>query len=225
MVQRDSHHHGNSDVESEIMVAVSYADGIITIDLKDLQGNAPELKMSHEQVMHFIIVSDDLKQYYHGHPTEQGNGVYTLKKKLKDDSYKVFVDISPAQLAYSVSPIELPVGSIHHGDMQNELSVDHELTKTIDGHTVELNATSFKAGQDISLQFDTKDNTPEPYLGALGHVVIVDEHAEKYIHVHPSSPDRTQFDAVLQNPGKYMLWAEFRFNGNVSVYPYVIEVS
>lgn len=175
--------------------------------------------------MHFIIVSADLQEYYHGHPEKQDHGIYTLQKELSDNEYKVFIDIAPKNLTYAVSPINLRVGHINYGKRtSNTLSVDRDLTQTIDGHTVELHSATFKAGQEVSLRFDTKSEMPEPYLGALGHVIILDEQAEKFIHVHPASNEKTQFDTVISERGKYKLWAEFQFNGKVSVYPYVIEV-
>ncbi|MBY0221430.1 hypothetical protein [Sporosarcina aquimarina] len=89
---------------------------------------------------------------------------------------------------------------------------------------MELKANNIEAGQDISLLFDLRGATPEPYLGALGHVVILDENAEHFIHVHPVSDDKTQFKTVLTEAGKYKLWAEFQFDGEVYVYAYVIEI-
>lgn len=218
------HHHKTVQGESDVTANVTYDDGVITIQLKDKNGNAPELEISHEKEMHLIVVSADLQEYYHGHPDKHGEGIFTLQKELTSNEYKVFVDIAPKNLTYAVSPIELHVGHAHHIHNKNDLSVDTDLIKTIAGHTVELNANTFKAGQDISLQFDLKGETPEPYLGALGHVVILDENAEKFIHVHPASTDKTQFDTVLTETGKYKLWAEFQFNGNVNVFPYVLEV-
>ena len=219
------HHHHTVAGKSEVTASVTYADGVITIELKDKEGNAPEIGISHEKEMHFVIVSADLQEYYHGHPENQGNGIYTLPKELSDNEYKVFVDIAPKNLSYAVTPIELHAGHGHHqGPISNNLSVDQNLAQTADGHTVELNATTFEAGQDFSLQFDTKGEVPEPYLGALGHVIILDENAEEYIHVHPAAKDKTQFDTVIEEAGKYKLWAEFRFNGKVTAYSYVIEV-
>ncbi|MEK3886776.1 hypothetical protein [Bacillus sp. FSL K6-3431] len=218
------HHHLTVQGESEVTANVMYEEGVITIELKDQHGNAPELGISHEKEMHLIIVSADLEEYFHCHPKKQSDGIYTLQKELADNEYKVFVDIAPENLSYTVSPIELHVGYAHQKHGTNDLSVDTDFVKTVDGHTVELKANTFEVGQEISLLFDLKGETPEPYLGALGHVVILDENAEKFIHVHPAAMDKTQFDTVLADAGKYKLWTEFQFNGNVYVYSYVIEV-
>ncbi|USK67050.1 hypothetical protein [Peribacillus frigoritolerans] len=76
----------------------------------------------------------------------------------------------------------------------------------------------------ISLNFNIKNATTEPYLGALGHVVIIDENVENFIHVHPISDKSTEFQTHFDKPGLYKLWAEFKFDGEVIVYPYVMKV-
>ncbi|MGQ4665674.1 hypothetical protein ACUIJN_07480 [Metabacillus halosaccharovorans] len=222
------HEHENHDVsttrESELTPKVSYANGEITIELRDKDNHVPELDVSHEKYMHFIIVSSDLEEYHHLHPEEKGDGVYQQKVSLDGNSYKAFVDIKPKDLQYSVMPIEFNVGETQHEHGDNELVVDKDFTKTINGQTVELTAESFEVNKEITLNFDVKDAKPDPYLGALGHVVILDEAGEKYIHVHPVAEDKTVFNTQFNKPGIYKLWAEFKFGEQVNVYPFVIEV-
>lgn len=208
---------------SEVTPEVSYNNGDITIQLKDKNNEVPELETSHEKYMHLIVVSSDLKEYHHLHPEEKSDGLFLQKFHLADNSYKVFVDIKPKGLHYSVVPIELQVGETHH-EHQNDLQVDTDFEKTINGQTVELTTRSFEANKEITLHFNVKDAQPEPYLGALGHVVILDEDGEQFIHVHPVSNDKTVFETQFEKPGIYKLWAEFKFGGQVNAYPFVIEV-
>ncbi|MCM3759137.1 hypothetical protein M3197_17010 [Sporosarcina aquimarina] len=223
-MDHQAEHRHDFHGESEVTANVVYEEGVITIELKDKQDNAPELEISHEKEIHFIIVSSDLQEYYHKHPKKQSDGIYTMKMELTDNEYKAFVDIAPTKLSYKVSPINLQVGTPAKSHSLNDLTVDKERSQTVDGHTVELNATTFLAGEEMSIQFDTKGEIPEPYLGALGHVIILDKDAEKFIHVHPVSENQTKFDTVITEVGKYKLWAEFQFNGKVSVFSFVIEV-
>jgi hypothetical protein len=225
MSQQHSHneHHGASTT-SEVTPKVSYANGEITIELKDKNNHVPELEVSHEKYMHFIVVSSDLKDYYHLHPEKKGEGVYQTKVSLADNSYKAFVDIKPKGLQYLVKPIEFHVGEAHHEHGDNDFVADTDFTKTINGQTVDLTPQSFEVNKEITLNFDLKDAKPEPYLGALGHVVVLDADGEKYIHVHPVSNDITVFETQFDKPGIYKLWAEFKFGGQVNVYPFVIDV-
>jgi hypothetical protein len=224
--QNSHHEHENrsSNTTSEVTPKVSYANGEITIELKDKNNHVPELEVFHEKYMHFIVVSSDLKEYHHLHPEKKGDGIYQQKVSLVGDSYKAFVDIKPKGLQYSVMPIEFQVGETHHEHVDNDLVADTDFTKTINGQTVELTTESFEVNKNITLKFIVKDAKPEPYLGALGHVVILDEDSERYIHVHPVSNDKTVFETKFDKPGIYKLWAEFKFGGQVNVYSFVIEV-
>ncbi|MBX9971064.1 hypothetical protein H7K06_26455 [Priestia aryabhattai] len=224
--QSSHHEHGNhgTNTASEVTSKVSYVNGVITIELKDKNNHVPELEISHEKYMHFIVVSSDLKEYHHLHPEKKDEGIYQQKVRLADNSYKAFVDIKPKGLQYSVAPTEFNVGETHHDYVDNNLVADMDLIKTINSQTVELTTKSFKVNKEITLNFDMKAAKPEPHLGALGHVVILDEDGEKYIHVHSVSDDKTIFDTQFNKPGIYKLWAEFKFGGQVNVYPFVIEV-
>lgn len=224
--QNSHHEHENHSANtiSEVTPKVSYANGEITIELKDKNNHVPELEVSHEKYMHFIVVSSDLKEYHHLHPEKKGDGIYKQKVSLPGHSYKAFVDIKPKGLQYSVTPIEFHVGETNHEHGDNELVADTGFTKTINGQTVELTIESFEVNKEITLNFDVRDTTPEPHLGALGHVVVLDEDGEKYIHVHPVADDKTVFETQFDKPGIYKLWAEFKFGEQVNVYPFVIEV-
>jgi flagellar basal body-associated protein FliL len=220
---QDHENHG-ANTNSEVTPKVSYANGAITIELIDNSNDAPELEVSHEKYMHLIVVSSDLKEYHHLHPEKKGEGTYQVKVHLEDNSFKAFVDINPKGLQYAVRPIELQVGETHHVNGGNELVPDTDFTKTINGEAVELTTRSFEVNKEVTLNFDVKGGKPEKYLGALGHVVILDEDGGKFIHVHPASDDKTVFETQFDKPGIYKLWAEFKFHGQVNAYPFVIEV-
>ncbi|MBY0156811.1 MULTISPECIES: hypothetical protein [Cytobacillus] len=221
-----NHDHGDHSTNaiSEVTPKVSYANGEITIELKDKNNHVPELEVSHEKYMHFIVVGLDLQEYHHLHPEKMGDGIYKQKVSLEGNSYKAFVDIKPKGLQYSVMPIEFHASEAHHEHGNNDLAADRDFTKTINGKTVELTAESFEVNKEVTLNFDLKDAKPEPHLGALGHVVVLDEDGEKYIHVHPVADDKTVFNTKFDKPGIYKIWAEFKFEGQVNVYPFVIEV-
>lgn len=217
------HHHSNHAV-SEVTPDVSYHQGELVIELRDKNGEVPELNVSHEKIMHLVVMSADLSDYHHLHPEVKGQGKYVQKIDLPDGKYKVFVDIDPKGSDYSVKPIHLNVGHINEDSSKSKLIADTNFTKTINGQTVELITDTIEVNKEVTLNFDVKDATPEPYLGALGHVVITDEKGEKFIHVHPTSEKETVFKTIFDEPGLYKVWAEFKLAGEVNVYPFVIEV-
>ncbi|MDQ0256202.1 hypothetical protein J2S74_003620 [Evansella vedderi] len=231
--QEDNHGkgHGHNDHsyhpnDSEVLTEVSYKDGKLVVSVKDIEGTVLELRETHERLMHIIVVSDDLEEYYHFHPVEVGEGIFEVDASLEGGHYFVFVDIVPKGKEYVTYPITLEIGDHSHEDMVSpNLMADDNLLQTVNGKEVELVYSNLTAGEHVTLAFDLKDDTPLPYLGALGHVVIIDERIEQFIHVHPISHDETIFDAHFPSPGKYKLWAEFKFEETgVLVFPFVIEV-
>jgi hypothetical protein len=220
----DSHGEHGGDHNSEVLPMLHEESGDIVITLKDLNGNPiSDLDVNHEKFMHLIVVGTDLQVYKHLHPESTDPGVFKVEHGLEDGEYKFFVDIKPKKLAYEVQPINFIIGSPdeghHHG-----LQVDEQLVKDVDGHLVTLKPTSMNVSEDIQLEFDLNGETPEQYLGALGHVVILDDKAEKYIHVHPHDGDEPIFETKFTESGIYKIWAEFKFNGEVFVFPYVVEI-
>lgn len=203
----DHQHHSSHSVPgaSEVKPFVSYNNGELVIELKDENGKLPELKVSHEKIMHLIFISSDLKAYHHLHPEEKGNRIYVQKLKLPNDDYKVFIDINPKDLMYKVGPVTLSIGGIQKDPTKNKLVAETDFTKTINGRTVELITEKIEVNKEVTFNFDVKDAKPDPYLGALGHVVITDEVGEKFIHVHPLSEDETVFVTQFDEVGMYKM--------------------
>ncbi|MFS0812849.1 hypothetical protein [Peribacillus phoenicis] len=52
----------------------------------------------------------------------------------------------------------------------------------------------------------------------------MDDKGEKFVHVHPTSEEKTLFETKFDKPGIYKVWGEFKFHDKVNSYPFVIEV-
>ncbi|MBU7595678.1 hypothetical protein AB3Z07_26720 (plasmid) [Metabacillus halosaccharovorans] len=232
----EQHHHQHQDmqhhrvhmgtIKNEIQITLTYHDPILRIHLEDVEGNAPELLLTHEKYMHVIVVSNDLQEFYHVHPEQKDKYTYEVNLPLISKLYKVFIDISPNDKQYLIEPNSLDLNKSSHTHFDNDnLKVNTGDKKVINGKTVELTHDPFEVGQDVMLRFDFKGIiSPDPYLGALGHVVIIDEKLEKFIHVHPISDHETVFVAHFEEKGIYKLWGEFKFGEEVIAFPWVIEV-
>jgi hypothetical protein len=217
------HEHGHEHkVESEVKTSVAYENNEIVITLEDETGAAPELAVEHDKEMHFIIISNDLEAYYHVHPEKEKEGSFSANQPLGEGTYQAFVDIAPKNKDYQAAPNPIQVGTVETA--KAKLTSGDDWTKEIDGKTVTLKDVEIKAGNEVTFEFDTHGNEPETYLGALGHVVIVDEEIRQFIHVHPASNDTTAFNTHFSEPGFYKVWAEFKFDNEIHVYPFVIEV-
>lgn len=218
-----SHRHHHHGTESEVKTRVAYDNEIISIKIEDSTGTAPELAVQHEKEMHFIMVSNDLEEYYHLHPEKNQKGIYVVNQPLDDGTYQAFVDIAPEGKAYQVTPNTIQVGTDE--TVKADLNRKDSWTKEVHGKTVTLKDVEVKADEAVPLVFYMHGEDPVPYLGALGHVVIVDEDAKDYIHVHPASADTTTFNAHFPKAGRYKIWAEFKFEDGVHTYSFIVEAA
>src|SRR5690625_3854682 len=111
MDHHSKHNHHNHQEESEIKTNVTYQDEIISIELEDHEGAAPKLAIEHEKEMHFIMVSNDLEEYYHLHPEKEQGGLYTINQPLSDGTYQAFIDIVPEGKTYQPDPNTVQIGT------------------------------------------------------------------------------------------------------------------
>jgi hypothetical protein len=197
--------------------------GNVNIQLADHEGKPPVLGLTHEKVMHLIVVSNDLSEFYHLHPNQISENNYAATISLPSSSYTAFVDIKPEGKDYLITPINLNLG-LDLPRQQASLKKDVDLKKEISGKIVELTVNPLKVDEIITLTFNIINASPSPYLGALGHVVIIDQDVNQFIHVHPVSDHETVFQTEFEKPGLYKVWAEFKFEDKVFAFPYVIEV-
>ncbi len=210
---------------SEVNVFVQNDKNNLKIFLKDKAGNPiDELEVNHEKELHLIIVDEQLQKYYHVHPKRTGKGEFTIKNTLPDGFYKAFIDIKPTYFAYKVEPVPFIVGNPNETNDGHKLIPDTKFSKVVDGETVSLKVSSFKAGEPVTISFDLDQTNLTPYLGAMGHVVILDEYGKEFLHVHPSNDHEPIFETSFEKPGIYKIWAEFKQNGKVRAFPFVIEI-
>ena len=69
----------------------------------------------------------------------------------------------------------------------------------------------------------------EPWLGAMGHLVIIGADGRDYVHAHPLSEAPTgpggtvEFAVLFPTPGISRMWGQFQHNGTVFTVPFVLE--
>ena len=210
-------------------------DTTITINIKDKTGKPiDKFDTVHEKQMHFIIVSKDLSFFNHIHPDYKGNGVFTVTTQFPTaGQFKVIADITPTGMGAMNKSQWISV----QGEMPAEQAIkpDAALTKVVDGKEVTLAIDHLMANMELNLNFtitDAQTKQPvtnlQPYLGAVGHVVILTKDAENYLHVHPtdehaSGPD-AKFMTTFPHSGVYKIWGQFKQNNKVFTVPFVVKV-
>ncbi|MGD6777318.1 hypothetical protein [Sutcliffiella horikoshii] len=230
--EEEDHAGGHGDHEgesssSEVQADVKLDGEEMTITLTDVEDNPMDsLEVNHEKLMHLIVISEDLEVFKHLHSEKVSAGVFTAKADLEDGMYQAFVDIKPSDLQYVNEAYPVMVGDQDsHEDAHVHLEPKTEWTKVQGDYTVTLDVNNFSVKENVVLSFEIKGAEPEDYLGALGHVVVVDEGLDEFIHVHPLEGEDPVFEAHFSKPGMYKLWAEFKLDGKVYAFPYVLEIT
>ena len=91
-------------IETEIQTAISYDGKILSIHLADKEGEPLKLNSTHEKLMHLIIVSENLKNFYHLHPVRINDLTFEVEHSLTNGTYKAFIDINPIGINYVIKP-------------------------------------------------------------------------------------------------------------------------
>lgn len=208
----------------------------ISIQINDKSGKPiQDFEIEHEKKMHLIVVSKDLSFFNHIHPDYKNNGLFTITTKFPNGgTYNLIADFVPKGSVKTTQKHSLQVA----GDVppQQPIQPDANLTKTVAGKEVTLTFDNKpQAGTEVTLTFNIKDaqsknpiTNLQPYLGAIGHVVILSADSEQYLHVHPmdsGSGPNAVFQTTFPNNGVYKIWGQFQHENNVFVVPFVVQVS
>jgi hypothetical protein len=201
---------------------------------------ARDFAVMHEKLFHLFVISRDLDEFAHIHPTQDGDGSFTIEHTLpKPGHYKLFADFLPMGGGSQITGYPLATAGVDSDLVAAtaRLTPDAVLAKTADGIKVEIlnERATILGGEEVDLIFrftDARSDAPitdlEKYLGAFGHLVILSEDMSEYVHAHPreeTQPDPTApvtggpevlFDALLPKPGRYRAWLQFQRKGVLS---------
>jgi heavy metal-binding protein len=210
---------------------------------------AKEFQYQHEKLFHLFIVSQDMTEFQHIHPTFESDSTFVIETTLpRPGQYKIYSDFYPSQGAPQVIQRNIATAG-YKSDLaatQAHLTPDASLTKIVDGIKIELKIepSEIIAGQPAALKYhltDAKTGAPvkdlSPYLGAWGHTLILSEDQSEYVHSHPEEvvsesanaakaqggPDVT-FGAFLPRPGNYRIWTQFQRGATLSTVSFTIRV-
>jgi len=217
----------------------------LALGIRNSEGKSvTALDIVHERPIHLLIVSRDLAEFYHIHPQLTPAGTFDVTHEfLNGGSYRLYADYTPHDSGGVVESMGLEVEGARRAAVR--LTPDAQLTKTVGSLRVTLSCDKpLVAGNDLLLKFhvaDAKTGAPmrnlQRYLGAWGHIMIVSEDLQDFIHAHPYDPAETPGHPSLQNPpvikvatgfrrpGLYKLWIEFQRDSAVIAVPFVLRIS
>ncbi len=189
----------------------------------------------HERRFHLFVISRDLERFAHVHPSSTREGTFELVQPFDRGVYMFIADFLPAagtpqlvQRTLATPDYDGPLFTLPPS--LRMLPSEHMAA----GLRIRLDAGTIAPRRPARLRFtvfDAATGAPitdlEPYLGAAGHLLIVDGEATIAIHGHPEGPPtagpEVTFVPVLPAPGRYKLWVQFQRKGEVVTAPFVIE--
>jgi hypothetical protein len=203
-----------------------------------------DLEIVHERLIHLLVVSQDLYEFYHIHPQLSRNGTFDVSHVFPyGGRYRLYADYTPRGSEGVIESMELNVQGPKRA--ARRLVLDGAQTKTVGPYRVTLSSNKpLVAGEDVQLDFKVMDAATEkaihnlqPYLGAWAHLMIVSSDLNQFIHAHPSDPRQTaskpgnpspsviQVETGFRQPGLYKVWIQVQRNSVVTAIPFVFQVS
>ena len=203
----------------------------VTLKLTDAYG-APvsDFEIVHEKKLHLIIIREGLDKFTHVHPEPGPEGTMVTAMTFPEGgTYYFYADFTPRDGSAVTLRAELrvegasspapPLNPYVPGVVQtDELLADVGITSAQGLHRISFALKDLNEAPVTDLQ---------PYLGAMGHLVVLSSDGQRYVHAHPAdggAADTVAFDVHFPAPGIYKAWGEFQRGGAVLVVPVVMQV-
>ena len=197
--------------------------------------------VQHEKLMHLLIVREDLGVVSHEHPQMGEDGQFRTTFTFPTaGEFHLFGDVAPKGAGSQVMMVKLKVSG--KGAPKYDISkTERKPVFIADGLKVEF-AGALKAigtRKTQSLMFEVSDQASgapatnlQPYLGAMGHLILIHEDGVTLVHSHPDErlPDvgkdgKVPFLARFPKPGNYRGWAQFQRDGKVVTSAFVMSAT
>jgi hypothetical protein len=208
------------------------------LELRVRMENSPDLRevtdfdLVHERLMHLFLVRRDLGYFAHEHPELVAPGVFRLRLRFPaPGEWRLFADVAPRDAGGQVLLAKLTVRP-GEGDPPppSPMPDGAVLSAAADGvrADLEIPGGGIPAGRTVTVVARLTDakgrpvEDLEPWLGALGHLLLIPRDAETFAHAHPDERvpgagrgGRIPFLVRLPQPGLYRGWLQFQRGGRV----------
>jgi hypothetical protein len=229
---------GEYRVDAELLPRSDGGASRLRLQVRDPESDATVATFLdvHERPFHLFIISRDLDQFAHVHPAPSTDGAFELDHALAPGVYLLIADFLPAggtsQLVHRMVATPGYDGSLFARPPSLTVGPTEQV---VSGLRIRMIADAPAPRRAIPIRFEIADastGTPisdlEPFLGAPGHLLVVDNDLTVAIHGHPegeaTAGPLVAFAPVLPASGRYKLWVQFQRKGAVITAPFVIEL-
>jgi hypothetical protein len=195
--------------------------GVAVEDFEEEQGGVE---------VHLILVRRDLTHFQHLHPTMSAGGMWSTPLELPAPGvYRAFVDFQVGG-----TPRTLGIDLFAPGDVSSYEAISPRRQVEVGGYQVMLDADATAAGVSTALTFRViQGSRPvtdlQPYLDALGHLVVLRSGDLAYLHAHPTEavPEQglVSFHSTFPSAGQYGLFLQFQHRERVQTAALGMDVS
>ena len=203
-----------------------------TPKIKDNENEPVPLDIVHEHKIHVIIVSHDLSSYQHIHPEYKADGSYIVKTSVRNGGkYVVFADYMPTGGKHMVDRFEFTATGF---EKEAKKYSKENLTSNVDGYTVTLipsgdnfktKSTNHITGNVSKNGKEINANDLENIMGAKGHLILISENTQKFVHAHPDIVDgKLDLHADFEEEGIYRGFFQFKKDGKEMTADFVLNV-
>jgi hypothetical protein len=182
--------------------------------------------LTHERELHLVVVRRDLTRFQHLHPVRAADGTWSVPLRLDAPGpYRLFADFAPAGEPARALGVDVTVA----GDYRPDRPLRGE-SRVSRGGGYEVTAVgSLRAGTESTLRFDVRRGGVavtdlDPYLGALGHLVVLREGDLAYLHVHPEEGGLA-FATTVPSSGVYAAFLDTSHRGKVRTAAFRLEAT
>jgi hypothetical protein len=186
---------------------------------------------AHDRQLHLIVARRDLGGYQHLHPTLAADGTWAIPLTLPTPgSYRAYADFVTLDAGDRQVAATLAVDLTVPGDVRPVPLPAPATSASADPFTVTYEGSAeVGATRPLTLQINRGGDriTPERYLAAYGHLVVLREGDLAYLHVHPEDQliDRgVKFWLAAPSPGRYRAYFDFQVDGRVHTAEFTLQL-
>jgi hypothetical protein len=185
-----------------------------------------------DRPLHLTVVRHDLTGFQHLHPTMAPDGTWSVPLTLpQPGTYRAYADFSALDAKGNTVAAVLGVDFAAPGTASAAPLPAPSTVDTVDGLTVSYQGIP-RAGVTEPLLFSVEAGgrpvTPEPYLGAYGHLVVLRPGDLGYLHIHPEpllSGGAVKFWLAVPGSGDFRMFLDFQVAGVVRVAAFTLAVT
>lgn len=240
----DGHKHGGDSHAGHATLArldLQAREGIkagvstkIRFTIPDAKGKPLKtLAVAHDAKVHLIVIRHGLDTFAHLHPEVDGaTGDISVNYTFPTGGgYHLFADYQ--------EPGKQPMTATARLEVEGDAPAAPELKPDVPGPlagekiTAKVSVEGAKPGGEAKVRFEVLEGGRpatdlEPYMGAMGHLVVVSADAKRYVHAHPEEKAEAKhvvtFGATFPSAGVYKGWGQFKRAGEVRIVPFVVRI-